>query len=192
MNNQIAKVVTGPDTRWSFVHVFKPYDPNGNEANAKYSVCLIIPKDDEKTVSAIREAIKIAYKEGESKLKASNGKIPALESLRSPLHDGDLEKQGEEIYQNAYYINAKTNKKPGIVDRHLQEITNEEEVYSGCYGRASITFFAYSFNGNKGIGCSLNNLQKIREGERLSGRASAKSDFRGFETDDFDDEDILF
>ena len=38
----------------------------------------------------------------------------------------------------------------------------------------------------------LNNLQKIKDGERLSGRASARSDFKGFETDVFDDEDILF
>ena len=140
----------------------------------------------------IKEAIKLAYKEGESRLKGNNGKLPTLESLRIPLHDGDLEKQGDEIYQNAFYINAKTNKKPGIVDKYLREITNEEEVYSGCYGRASITFYAYNSNGNKGIACSLNNLQKIKDGERLSGRASAKSDFKGFETDVFDDEDILF
>ncbi len=192
MNNQSTKVVTGPNTRWSFVHVFKPYDPNGNDANAKYSLCLIIPKDDEQTINAIKEAIKLAYKEGESRLKGNNGKLPTLESLRIPLHDGDLEKQGDEIYQNAFYINAKTNKKPGIVDKYLREITNEEEVYSGCYGRASITFYAYNSNGNKGIACSLNNLQKIKDGERLSGRASAKSDFKGFETDVFDDEDILF
>ena len=119
MNNQSTKVVTGPNTRWSFVHVFKPYDPNGNEANAKYSLCLIIPKDDEQTINAIKEAIKLAYKEGESRLKGNNGKLPTLESLRIPLHDGDLEKQGEEIYQNAFYINAKTNKKPGIVDKYL-------------------------------------------------------------------------
>ena len=173
MNNQSTKVVTGPNTRWSFVHVFKPYDPNGNEANAKYSLCLIIPKDDEQTINAIKEAIKLAYKEGESRLKGNNGKLPTLESLRIPLHDGDLEKQGEEIYQNAFYINAKTNKKPGIVDKYLREI-------------------AYNSNGNKGIACSLNNLQKIKDGERLSGRASARSDFKGFETDVFDDEDILF
>ena len=155
-------------------------------------MCLIIPKDDEQTINAIKEAIKLAYKEGESRLKGNNGKLPTLESLRIPLHDGDLEKQGEEIYQNAFYINAKTNKKPGIVDKYLREITNEEEVYSGCYGRASITFYAYNSNGNKGIACSLNNLQKIKDGERLSGRASARSDFKGFETDVFADEDILF
>ena len=82
MNNQSTKVVTGPNTRWSFVHVFKPYDPNGNEANAKYSLCLIIPKDDEQTINAIKEAIKLAYKEGESRLKGNNGKLPTLESLR--------------------------------------------------------------------------------------------------------------
>ena len=93
---------------------------------------------DEQTINAIKEAIKLAYKEGESRLKGNNGKLPTLESLRIPFHDGDLEKQGEEIYQNAFYINAKTNKKPGIVDKYLREITNEEEVYSGCYGRADV------------------------------------------------------
>lgn len=192
MNNTSAKVVTGINTRWSFVHVFAPYDPNGNEANAKYSVCLIIPKDDTATINAINEALKIAYKDGENKLKGNNGKLPTFESLRTPIHDGDLERPEDEIYHNAFYINAKTSKKPGIVDRAVKEITNEDEVYSGCYGRASITFYAYNFNGNKGIGCSLNNLQKVKDGERLSGRASAQSDFKGFETDVYDDEDLLF
>lgn len=192
MRNETTKVVTGPETRWSYVHVFKPYDPNGNDAAAKYSVCLIVPKKDEATVKAIREAIKAAYREGESRLKGSNGKLPPLESLRTPLHDGDLEKQGDDVYKDSFYVNAKTNRKPGVVDRHVNEIADEEEVYSGCYGRASITFFAYNFNGNRGIGCSLNNLQKVKDGERLSGRASAKSDFKGFGGDDFDDPDLLF
>ena len=187
-NKNQTKVVTGINTRWSYVHVFEPYDPNGYEANAKYSVCLIIPKNDEETVNKIKNAIKCAYQEGEVKLKGSNGKLLAFESLRSPLHDGDLEKLGDEVYANSYYLNAKTNKKPGIVDRALNEITDPEAVYSGCYGRASITFYAYNFNGNKGIACSLNNLQLVKDGERLSGRASAKSDFQSADGDLLDDD----
>lgn len=195
MNKQAnqTKVVTGPDTRWSYVHVFEPYDPNGNDASAKYSLCLIVPKSDAKTVSAIKEAIRAAYQEGESKLKGSNGKLPPLESLRTPVHDGDLEKPDDEAFKGAIYLNAKTRKKPGIVDGRLQEIADPEQVYSGCYGRASVSFYAYNFNGNRGIGCALNNLQKVRDGERLSGRASASSDFRGFgEAGDFDTDDLLF
>ncbi|HBE99386.1 MAG TPA: DUF2815 domain-containing protein [Firmicutes bacterium] len=186
-----TKVVTSKNTRWSYVHVFKPYDPNGNEASAKYSVCLIIPKSDSETINKIKLAIRAAYQDGEAKLKGNNGKLPSPESLRNPLHDGDLERQGDEVYKNSFYLNAKASKKPGVVDTNLNDIIDEEEVYSGCYGRASITFYAYNFNGNKGIACSLNNLQKVKDGERLSGKPTAKSDFANAD-DLFEDEDILF
>ena len=67
----------------------------------------------------------------------------------------------------------------------VKKILTRSEVYSGVYGRASISFYAFNSNGNRGIACGLNNLQKIRDGEPLGGRASAESDFAD------DDEDFL-
>lgn len=53
------------------------------------------------------------------------------------------------------------------------------DIYSGMYGRVTVRFFGYSNSGNKGIGCGLGNVLKTRDGEPLSGQASAASDFAG-------------
>lgn len=102
------------------------------------------------------------------------------------MRDGDIEKPDDEAYANAYFINANSATAPGVVDADRQPIIERSEVYSGVYGRASINFYAFNVNGNKGIACGLNNLQKIRDGEPLGGKSSAESDFA---TDD--DEDFL-
>ena len=86
---------------------------------------------------------------------------------------------------NAYFINANSATAPGIVDADCNPILSRSEVYSGVYGRASISFYAFNSNGNKGIACGLNNLQKIRDGEPLGGKASAASDFATDDADDF-------
>ena len=74
-----------------------------------------------------------------------------------------------------------------IVDKDLNEILDPDEVYSGCWGRASINFFPFNTSGNKGIGVGLNNIQKLKDDERLgAARASAESDFGD---DDYEDEE---
>ena len=179
-----TKVITGPDTRWSYANVWEAKSINGG--TPKYSVSLIIPKSDTVTVNKIKAAITAAYEEGQSKLKGNGKTVPALSVLKTPLRDGDLERPDDPAYANAYFINANSATAPGIVDADRQPIFERSEVYSGVYGRASITFYAFNSNGNRGIACGLNNLQKIRDGEPLGGRASAESDFA---TDD--DEDFL-
>ena len=74
---------------------------------------------------------------------------------------------------------------PGIVDADRNPVLTRSEVYSGVYGRASINLYAFNSNGNKGIACGLNNLQLIRAGEPLGGKASAESDFATDADDDF-------
>ncbi|TCS72783.1 phage terminase [Muricomes intestini] len=135
---------------------------------------LIIPKTDTKTVSKINAAIKAAYKEGEAKLKGNSKTVPALSLIKTPLRDGDAERPDDEAYKNTYFVNANATSAPGIVDADLNPILTRSEVYSGLYGRASITFYAFNSSGNKGIACGLNNLQKIRDGESLGGKASAE------------------
>jgi hypothetical protein len=177
-----TKVITGKDTRWSYASVWEPKSINGS--TPKYSVSLIIPKSDKATVQKIRSAIEAAYKEGEAKLKGNGKSVPALASLRSPLRDGDIDRPDDAAYENSYFVNANSASAPGIVDEDRLPVLNRSEVYSGVYGRASITFYAYNSNGNRGIACGLQNLQLIRSGEPLGGRASAESDFA---TDDEDD-----
>ena len=186
MSNYInpTKVITGPQTRWSYVNVWNPKSINGG--TPKYSVSLIIPKSDTKTVERIKAAINAAYEEGQAKLKGSGKSVPALSAIKTPLRDGDLERPDDEAYKNAFFVNANSATAPGVVDADRQPILETSEVYSGVYGRASINFYAFNSNGNKGIACGLNNLQKIRDGEPLGGRARAEDDFA---TDD--DEDFL-
>ena len=178
-----TKVITGVNTRWSYANVWEAKSINGGKP--KFSVSLIIPKDDTATVNKIKAAIQSAYEEGQSKLKGSGKTVPALSILKTPLRDGDLERPDDEAYKNAYFVNANSPHKPGVVDGNRQEIIDTSELYSGIYGRASITFYAFNSNGNKGIACGLNNLQKLRDGEPLGGRTRAEDDFATEDDDDF-------
>lgn len=178
------KVITGKDTRWSYANVWEPKSINGG--TPKYSVSLIIPKADAVTVRKVKAAIQAAYEEGQVKLKGNGRSVPALGAIKTPLRDGDAERPDDPAYADCYFVNANSTTAPGIVDADCNPILSRSEVYSGVYGRASINFYAFNSNGNKGIACGLNNLQKIRDGEPLGGKASAEDDFA---TDD--DEDFL-
>lgn len=181
--NNPMKVITGPNTRWSYCNVWQPKSINGG--TPKYSVSLIIPKSDTVTIEKIKKAIQAAYEEGQSKLKGNGKSVPALSILKTPLRDGDLERPDDEAYANSYFINANSATAPGIVDADRNTIIDRSEVYSGVYGRASINLYAFNSNGNKGIACGLNNLQKIRDGEPLGGKSRAEDDFASDEDDDF-------
>ncbi len=178
-----TKVITGVNTRWSYANVWDPKSINGGAP--KYSVSLIIPKSDTATINKINAAIQAAYEEGQSKLKGSSKSVPALSTLKTPLRDGDAERPDDPMYANAYFINANSSTAPGIVDADRQQIIDRSEVYSGVYGRASINLYAFNSNGNKGIACGLNNLQKIRDGEPLGGKSRAEDDFDTEDDDDF-------
>lgn len=178
-----TKVITGPKTRWSYANVWDPKSINGG--TPKYSVSLIIPKSDVATVKKIEAAIQAAYEEGESKLKGNSKSVPSLKVLKTPLRDGDLERPDDAAYADSYFINANSASAPGIVDADRQPILERSEVYSGVYGRASINFYAFNSNGNKGIACGLNNLQKIADGEPLGGKSRAEDDFATDDDDDF-------
>ena len=179
-----TKVVTGL-VRFSYVNIFRSRSFREGQ-DAKYSICLLIPKEDKTTLKKIKAAIDEAMQEGAS--SKWGGKVP--KNVRTPLRDGDDERADEAPeYEGMYFINANSSQKPGIVDKDLNEILDPDEVYSGCWGRASINFFAYDSNGNKGIGAGLNNIQKVKDGEHLgAARASAEDDFGdGFEDDEDDD-----
>jgi len=182
-NANPMKVITGKDTRWSYANVWEAKSINGG--TPKFSVSLIIPKSDTITVQKIKAAIEAAYHEGESKLKGNGKTVPPLAAIKTPLRDGDDERPDDEAYVNAYFINANSTTAPGIVDLDRNPILSRSEVYSGVYGRASINFYAFNSNGNRGIACGLNNLQKVRDGEPLGGKASAEADFATENDEDF-------
>ena len=174
-----TKVVTGK-VRFSYVNIFRSRAFQTGQ-DAKYSICLLIPKDAKGTLDMIHSAINKAVQEGIS--TKWNGKKPS--SLKLPLRDGDDERAAEAPeYMGMYFLNANSNEKPGIVDRDRNEILDPDEVYSGCWGRASINFYPFSVNGNKGIAVGLNHIQKLQDGERLdTARTAAEDDFN----DDYED-----
>ena len=179
-----TKVITGKNTRFSYLVVNEPKAINGG--TPKYSVSLIIPKSDTVTIEKVKAAIKAAYEEGQGKLKGNGKSVPALKVLKTPLRDGDEERPDDPTYADSYFINANSPTKPGVVDAACNEIIDPSAFYSGCYGRASISFFAYNTNGNRGIAVALNHVQKLKDGERLGGKSSAEEDFGASS-----DEDIL-
>lgn len=174
-----TKVVTGK-VLLSYLNVAKPVGVNGGEP--KYSVSVIIPKSDTKTLNKIKAAIEAAKKEGTAKL---GKKIPA--NLKTPLRDGDIDRPDDEAYADSYFVNANSRTKPGIVDRNLEPIIDMTEIYSGCYGRVSMVFYPYNVNGNKGIAAGLQNIQKLEDGEPLGGKSRPEDDFGVAD----DDEDLL-
>ena len=177
-----TKLVTGL-VRFSYANVWVPTSM-GDDSVKKYSVSLIIPKSDEKTIRAIKTAIENAVANGLN--EKFGGKDPRkMPNFKWPLRDGDTEREDDPVYANSYFINATSTIKPGIIDRNNQEIIDETEFYSGCYGKASINFYAFNTSGNRGIACGLNNLQKIRDGEPLGGKSRAEDDFNDDEDSDF-------
>lgn len=176
-----TKVITGK-ARASFVHVFEPQSVNGSEP--KYSCSFIIPKSDAATVRAIQAAIEQAKQEGISKF---GGKIPP--NLKLPLRDGDIDRPDDPAYADSYFVNANSKEKPGVVDRRRLPVTDPLELYSGCYVRASINFYPFNTNGNRGIAAGLGNIQKWADGEPLNGRARAEDEFGALDAED--DEDFL-
>lgn len=179
-----TKVITG-EVRLSYANLWEPKSINGGAP--KYSVSLIIPKSDKRTLDKIKAAIQVAYVEGEGKLKGNGKTVPALAVLKTPLRDGDAERPDDEAYANSYFVNANSGTAPGIVDNQQepQPITVRSEIYSGVYARASVNFYAFNSNGNKGIACGLNNIQKLRDGDPLGGKSRAEDDFATADDDDF-------
>lgn len=174
-----TKVITGKNTRLSYFHGWEPTSINGGPE--RYSVSVLIPKDDKETVKAISDAVDAAIEEGIAKF---GGKKPNKAAIKLPLRDGDTER-GDEAYAGHWFINANSKTAPQIVDKAVKPILDRDEVYSGCYARVSLNFYAFNSNGNKGIACGLGNIQKIRDGESLGGRSSAADDFSTEEDDDF-------
>jgi hypothetical protein len=187
MSNQVnkanpCKVITGV-CRLSYANIWQAKSINGGAP--KFSTSVLIPKSDTATIAKIKEAIKAAYDEGEGKLKGNGKSVPTLASLKTPLRDGDTERPDDEAYQGHFFVNANSNTAPGVVDLDRQPILDTSEIYSGVYARVSLSFYAFNSNGNRGIACGLQNVQKVRDGEPLGSRTRAEDDFASDDVDDF-------
>ena len=166
------------NVRISYAHLFKP-EPIMGQGEPMYSVSILIPKNDEKNLKAVKAAIEEAKK---------SDKLAGVKRIDTPLHDGDEEKPDTAGYAGCYYLNAKANENhpPKIVDRHVDPIMDQDEVYSGCYCNIVVNMYGYNFNGHAGVGVGLGNVQKVKNGARLGGGASdPEDDFTDLGEEDF-------
>ena len=166
-----TKVVTGK-IRMSYAYLFTPRTPDDPNEKPKYGLSVLIPKTDVSTLKKIKAAVEAAKEQGKD--SKWGGKIPP--SLKTPLHDGDVKKPDSPEYAGHYFFNASSAQKPGIVDKDLNPVLDQTEVYSGCYGRVAVNFYPFSIKGNKGIAAGLNNVQKLEDGESLGGTRSKPED----------------
>lgn len=172
------KAVTGKARLSYTATVFTP------DEKEKYSICVLIPKSDTDTLKKLNAAIDACKTDPKAIAKWGS---KWLASMKNPLRDGDSERDTDKSpeYKGHYFINASTYTKPGVVDAQMNPILDKAELYSGCYGRVSVTAGAFNTDGNKGIKFWLNNVQKLGDGEPLGGGFSrAEDDFTAV-TDDF-------
>ena len=181
MNDNTNTRVKIGEVRLSYCHLFTP-EAVADGGEKKYSVSLLIPKSNTKLVEEVKAAIKAAFMAGVA--SRFGGKQPALGTWKNPLRDGDAERPDDDTYAGCFFINATSRTKPGIVkivkmngEKKLVEVTDEDEVYRGCYGVVSVNFFAFNNAGNKGVAAGLNNVLKTKDGDYLGGRTSAQSEF---------------
>jgi hypothetical protein len=172
--------ITG-EVRLSYPHLFEPSAIDEKKPDEKkYSAKFLIDKSDKATIDGIKAELDRIYEsEKNGKFK---GKVRS--KLKMPLRDGDEEFPDREEYKGKYFINANSTRKPGVVYKQGKEthpILNVDDVYAGMYVRASVNFYAFDKAGNVGIACGLQNVLKVRDGERLAGGASAEEDFADIE-----------
>jgi hypothetical protein len=165
VNKKFTDTNVRVNCRFSYCHVFQPRK-NEQSGKMKYDCCIVVDKDDKQAVRLIEEAVEAAKALYTQKFGKPKGK------LKTVVHDGDEDRPDDETFANKIFINASSERKPGVkmLDAGLLvDALDEEDFYSGCYGAADINFFPYNANGAMGISCGLNNVLKLEDGEKLAG-----------------------
>jgi hypothetical protein len=157
---------------YSFVFRAQPaMDPS---KEPQFCLTLAFDKADPK-LKKLKDAILEVAK---AKFGAKAGQMLEKGQLKDPLRDGDKERSDDEKFVNKFFLTARSNSKPGVVDADAEPMMDQEDFYSGCTARADIWLYAFDKAGNKGVAAILNNAQKLADGERLAGRRSASDAFK--------------
>lgn len=179
-----VKKVTTPKFRVSFANVFHAREveyEDGTKGDAKYSLVMIFDED-----ADLRKMERLVEQTIKENAAMFNNK---LKSVRRPFRDAEEKDDLEGFEEGKIFASASSQYRPGIVDKDLTMITDQEDFYSGCYARATVTCYPYNKKGNKGVAFGLQNLQKLADGEQLSGRTSADEDFDEVDDDDMEEEE---
>lgn len=174
------KALITPKGIASYAWVWKPQPSMTAGQEPKYAITLVVPKKTDLT--KLKEAVVQA---AIRKFGASADKMIKLGKIKLPFRDGDEERPDDDLYEGKIFFAAKSNQAPAIVDATRERILDQTEFYSGCECRLSVWPYGYDVNGNKGVAFGLNNIQKLADGERLSGRRDPEEEF-GEDTDDSD------
>lgn len=148
------------NVRFNYATVFEPKSFNG-KGKPRYSVMLLIPKDEVEAYETVNSEIQKAFERGNSQLGDN------FDNIRVPLRDGDKEHPTNPVYKGMMFMNASTYYKPGLFNADGSTANDSKDLYSGCYGNAQVEFIPYNFKGNKGLSCRLYNLQTTVKGKRL-------------------------
>jgi len=167
-----------PVFRLSFPNLFTAQSFDGGEP--KYGCSAVFtPADfndrEKKLWSALMKA---ADEECRGRFRKGVKEMPA--NFKFGMRDGaekaDLEGYGD----GTKFCSLSTKMRPGVIDRNKDKVGpeegNDDEIYPGCYCRATVTIYSYD-NKSKGIAFGLMNVQKVRDGERLDSRTDAAEDF---------------
>lgn len=176
MANRSEKVVT-PPFRVSFPAVFEKRGFDGpDDPNAKYSLTAIFSPDDFGPEESKAWKRLLAIADAASR-EAFRKPLKELGSgYRSPFRKGEEKEHLEGFEAGQVFCTLSSKMRPGVVDRDLQPILDPEDLYPGCYAWATVTAYAYN-NVSKGVGFGLHNVQKLGEGENLTGRTDPTEDF---------------
>ena len=178
--NKSKSAIITCEGKASFVQVWTPKE--NMSGNLKYSIAFLFPKDDKEGVAAIKNAVQAAIKEGIAKAKIT-AEHAKMKNFRLPIRDGSAEHadgvKGKE-YDGFFFFNANSDNPVGIVDKNVAPILDQSEFYSGCFCRLDVSFYAYNVKGTRGIAAGLNNVMKIKDGERFGGSQDAETAFKSF------------
>jgi hypothetical protein len=190
-----------------FPALFEPRpDPKGN---LSYGMVLCFPSDTDLKEMAVVAARAMVTKWTDPEVRTAvkawlaagdytdNDIKVGKVKYHMPFRDADeYSDYGEPFESGKVFVNCKTNNRPGLVNENAKPILDQEQVYGGMLGRASVYAWAYDTNGNRGVTFLLNNVQKTGKGKRLSGRKAAEDEFgpvggAAASADDSDEEDLI-
>lgn len=187
---------TTPIFRISYPNLDKPSKMESSEGEPKFGVTGLFrvadftPQDAERW-KKLRGGSVVALREKfGAKAFGPDGKI--IPAFKMPYHDG-MEKPNTDGYGAGVTFFRMANKTPPGMARMgaggVKQRITWDQLYAGCYARASISFWAYD-NKSKGVAVNLHNLLWIGDGERFGNAGpTVENDFTDLSEDEigFDD-----
>lgn len=177
-------LITSTDTRLKWPNLAKPTAPSSG-GEKKYNVKLIFPQTSE-CIQDISKVITKTYEANLDKFIDEQGNTIPLAELNTPLFLGAREYPNQKEFNGCYFLKAYNRQRPLLYDKARAEEAPSDPEYSkadpsefhdGAYVSASLIFFAYAYGASRGIGCILDALMKIKDGDSFAASHTTANDF---------------